>query len=78
MEAFQYALSRYDLMQAQELVTQKATDAQEQASGISALAMMKQLFTTRDTLDPGMFIMEIIKLAFQSGASDIHFQSEEL
>lgn len=78
MEAFQYALSRYDIMQAQELVTQKATDAQEQASGISALAMMKQFFTTRDTLDPGMFIMEIIKLAFQSGASDIHFQSEEL
>lgn len=28
-------------------------------------------------MDPGEFIMQIIRLAFQTGASDLHFQSED-
>lgn len=39
--------------------------------------MMKRLFDSRETMEPGDFIMEIVKLAYQAGASDLHFQSEE-
>jgi len=28
-------------------------------------------------MDPGNFIMEVIRLSFQSGASDLHFQANK-
>jgi type II secretory ATPase GspE/PulE/Tfp pilus assembly ATPase PilB-like protein len=37
---------------------------------------MKQFFSRKNSLDPGEFILEMIRLGFQSGASDIHFQPE--
>jgi type II secretory ATPase GspE/PulE/Tfp pilus assembly ATPase PilB-like protein len=37
---------------------------------------MKQFFTKKDSLDPGEFILEMVRLWFQSGASDMHFQPE--
>ena len=39
--------------------------------------MMQKVFETRDTMEPGDFIMELIRLAFQTGASDLHFQPQE-
>lgn len=39
--------------------------------------MIKEYFDTRESQDPGVFIKEMIRLSFQSGASDLHFQSEE-
>jgi type II secretory ATPase GspE/PulE/Tfp pilus assembly ATPase PilB-like protein len=39
--------------------------------------MIKQILSKKDSTDPGEFILEVVKLAFQSGASDVHFQSEE-
>lgn len=38
---------------------------------------MKTIFSDRDTYDPGDFVLQMVKLAFQAGASDLHFQSEE-
>lgn len=38
--------------------------------------MIKKLFETRSTIEPGQFITEVIRLAFQTGASDLHFQPE--
>jgi type II secretory ATPase GspE/PulE/Tfp pilus assembly ATPase PilB-like protein len=38
---------------------------------------MQKLYEKRDTMDPGEYIMQTISLAFQAGASDLHFQSEE-
>jgi hypothetical protein len=37
---------------------------------------MKQFFEKRESLDPGEFILEMVRLGFQSGASDMHFQPE--
>lgn len=38
---------------------------------------MKEIFESRESQDPGEFIKEIIRLGFQAGASDLHFQAEE-
>jgi type II secretory ATPase GspE/PulE/Tfp pilus assembly ATPase PilB-like protein len=38
---------------------------------------MKKIFEERETMEPGDFIMEFIRLAFQTGASDLHFQPQE-
>jgi type IV pilus assembly protein PilB len=75
--AFAYALGRYDQIQAQESAVAQEKAIEDRASGTSALAMIKQIFAKKDTLEPGDFIMELVKLAFQSGASDVHFQAEE-
>jgi hypothetical protein len=37
---------------------------------------MKQYFTKKASIDPGEFILEMVRLGFQSGASDMHFQPE--
>lgn len=76
-EAFRYALSWYDQIQAEEMAIQKEKDTEATASGVSALSMMKQVFEKRDSMEPGDFITDIVKLAFQSWASDVHFQAEE-
>lgn len=55
----------------------KSDQEQKQAAGKGAIAMIQKLFETRDTMEPGDFIMEIIRLAFQTGASDLHFQPQE-
>lgn len=39
--------------------------------------MIQKIFEKRDTMEPGDFIMELIRLAFQTGASDLHFQPQE-
>lgn len=39
--------------------------------------MIQKVFGVRDTMEPGEFIMELIRLAFQTGASDLHFQPQE-
>ena len=75
--AFSYALGRYDQIQANESALAQEKAIEDMASGTSALAMIKQIFAKKDTLEPGDFIMELVKLAFQSGASDVHFQAEE-
>jgi len=76
-EAFKHALSWYDTIQSQESAQQQEKDTEDKASGVSALSMIKKIFAKKDTTDPGDFISEVVKLAFQSGASDIHFQSED-
>jgi len=76
-EAFAYALSRYDQIESLERAKNQEKQTEDAASGISALSMIKQIFAKKDTTDPGEFISEVVKLAFQSGASDIHFQAED-
>jgi hypothetical protein len=38
----------------------------EKAEGESAISLMKQFFTKKDALDPGEFILEMVRLGFQS------------
>jgi len=76
-EWFKYAMSWYDLLEKEEENKKTAQKAQLQAEWKWALSMIKQLFEKRWDMDPWKFIMEMVRLSFQSGASDLHFQPEE-
>ncbi len=76
-QGFTYAMSRYSDMETIAQQKRTAEKEQKQAAGKWAIAMMQKIFDTRDTIEPGDFIMELIRLAFQTGASDLHFQPQE-
>jgi len=76
-QGFTYAMSWYTDME--NIAEQKRTSEKEQkqAAGKWAIAMIQKIFETRDSMEPGDFIMELIRLAFQTWASDLHFQPQE-
>lgn len=76
-QGFTYAMSWYTDMDI--IAEQKRTseNEQKQAAGKGAIAMIQKVFEKRDEMDPGDFILELIRLAFQTGASDLHFQPQE-
>ena len=76
-QGFAYAMSWYTDMEGIAEQKRKSMTEQKQAAGKWAIAMMQKIFETRDTMEPGDFIMELIRLAFQTGASDLHFQPQE-
>jgi len=76
-EAFTYALGRYNQLEHQEEEKAEEVKVQRQAAGKGALAMINQVFEKRESMEPGEFILEVIRLAFQTGASDCHFQPQE-
>jgi type II secretory ATPase GspE/PulE/Tfp pilus assembly ATPase PilB-like protein len=75
-EGFQEAMKWYDAILTEEANQQEENKNQAEAAGKGAIAVLQKVFAKRDTMDPGEFIMEMVRLAFQSGASDLHFQSE--
>ncbi len=77
VQGFEYALGRYEQILQQEQRLNEEKRAEKQAIGKWAIAVMQKLYEKRDTMDPGEYIMQTISLAFQAGASDLHFQSEE-
>jgi type II secretory ATPase GspE/PulE/Tfp pilus assembly ATPase PilB-like protein len=76
IEGFLYALTWYDDLAKQEAEKQEEHKIQQQAEGKSAIRIIQQLYEKRSTMDPGDFVMEIVRLSFQSGASDLHLQPE--
>ena len=72
VEGFLHALTWYDDLTKQEQEKQQEHTMQQQAEGKSAIAIIQQLYEKRGTMDPGDFVMEIVRLSFQSGASDLH------
>jgi type II secretory ATPase GspE/PulE/Tfp pilus assembly ATPase PilB-like protein len=76
IEGFLHALSWYDDLSKQEEKKQQERTTQQQAEGKSAIKIIQQFYEKRATMDPGEFILEIVRLSFQSGASDLHLQPE--
>lgn len=74
LEWFQEALKWYDQITQQELAQEMKQTQQQQAEWQSAIDVLKNLYDKRASLDPGEFILQIVRYAFQSGASDLHFQ----
>jgi len=74
---FHYAMMRYTDMENIDEQKRKSETEQKQAAGKGAIAMIQKIFETRDTMEPGDFILELIRLGFQTGASDLHFQPQE-
>ena len=76
-QGFTYAMSRYTDMETIAEQKRKWEREQKQAAGKWAIAMIQKIFETRENVDPGEFIMELIRLSFQTWASDLHFQPQE-
>ena len=76
-EGFALALERYDLLEQQEKEKAELRQQSAKAEGKSAISLMKEEFDQRESQDPAQFINTIIRLSFQAGASDLHFQPEE-
>lgn len=76
-EWFQEAIKRYDDYDKLIEWQQKEETKQKQASGEWAIGILKKIFEKRSSMEPWDFIMEIIRLSFQTWASDLHFQPQE-
>lgn len=76
-EWFAYALGRYDQLIKQETRLQEDKRAEKLAIGKWAISIMQKLFQKKDSMDPGEFILQIISMAFQAWASDLHFQPQD-
>ena len=76
VEWFTEWLGWYDQLEAEEKKSEEEKEKREKAEWDSAISLMKQFFGKKGTLDPGEFILEMVRLWFQSGASDMHFQPE--
>ena len=74
---FTYAMSRYNDMEIIAEQKRKEKIEQKEAAGKWAIAMIHKIFEIRDSMEPGDFILELIRLAFQTWASDLHFQPQE-
>jgi len=67
----------YDILEKQIKELDRLQDVQDTVQWQSAVDMMKELFERRWSIKTHDFLLEFIKLAFQSEASDLHFQSEQ-
>jgi len=76
IEWFNEWMKWYDKLDAEEQLVKEEKERREKAEWDSAITLMKQFFSKKDSLDPGEFILEMVRLWFQSGASDMHLQPE--
>ncbi len=76
-QAFAYALKWYDKLK--ELEKKKKEERKKIlfARWKVAEQLIKKLYKEKDKYTEGEFLEKLIKLAFQSGASDLHFQPEK-
>ena len=74
----QHALGRYDRLEKQEKDQVEQYQYAHHVGGEEAIALIKKAYKQKDTLNEGAFIDEILRLSYQAGASDVHFQAEEM
>ncbi len=77
-DSFALALDRYQQLATKEQEAQKTYDYRHNVSWHEAITLIKEAYQKIDSYAEGDFINEILRLAFQSWASDVHFQSEEM
>ncbi len=75
-EWIEIAYTWYQLKQQKDTQIYTEKEAQKNAEGLNAVAMINKVVAKQATMDPGDFIMEMVRLAFQAGSSDLHFQPE--
>lgn len=77
VEGFNEAMKWYDQLEKNEATEAQTAKEQKEAAGRGAIAMIQKLFEERNSKEPWDFIMELVRLSFQAGASDLHFQPQE-
>lgn len=76
-EWFVEALKRYDRREEEKLERLHIHQLRMRAVGQDAITLLQETYTKRATYSEWWFLQEILKLSYQAGASDVHFQSEE-
>lgn len=74
--SFKIALKRYDDISVQETAQEEQRARQQNALGQSAEDMLQKLYAEKQNYDDGNFLHEVIRLTYQAGASDLHFQPQ--
>lgn len=75
-DGFYDAMGWYQQIEDLEAKQKKDFTKTQTAEGKSALKMIQKLYEKKVGMDAGEFILELIRLAFQTWASDLHFQTE--
>ncbi len=74
---FAEALKRYDAREAKKQQQQLTQQQRMHAAWQDAIRLLQETYTKRAGYSEWWFLQEILKLAYQAGASDVHFQTEE-
>ncbi len=72
------ALEWYDQMEAAEAWKKQEYSIRHTVSWQDAFEMIKDTFAQKEHYSENDFINELIRLSYQVGASDVHFQAEEV
>ena len=73
----QIALNWYMQVQQADETQAQILQSQKEATGKNAINQILDLYPNRWSMDPGEFLMQVIRFAFQAWASDMHRQSED-
>lgn len=73
----QLALQRYHQIAEEASAAEQVALQQKEATGNNAITQIMELYPKRWSMDPGEFLLQLIKFAFQAGASDMHRQAED-
>ena len=76
-EWFDECMKWYDQYEEMENEIKIAAEQQRIASWVSAIDTIKQMYEKRNGMDTWDFVFEMVRLSFQTWASDLHFQSQE-
>ncbi len=76
-ESIKHAYKRYDKLEQQKSQKQQKLQYEKTATWANAIKLIKKIYNNPSDYSEKKFITEIIRLSFQSGASDLHFQPEE-
>lgn len=75
--SFEVALKWYDQIEQNEKQAAEDQANKQNALGESAEMMLKKLYDEKQNYEDGQFLHEIIRLTYQAGASDLHFQPQQ-
>lgn len=74
---FAVALKRYDKWEQEQQQQLLVHQQRIHAAGQDAILLLQETYKKRAGYSEGWFLQEILRLAYQAGASDVHFQTEE-
>lgn len=75
-DSFKIAINWYSQISQEEKEEAEERALQQNALGQSAEDMLQKLYNEKQNYEDGKFLGEIIRLTYQAGASDLHFQPE--
>ena len=77
-KSFFYAFKWYDYLKQLEEKSRKEEEEFKKARWQKAIQLIKKLYEEKQKYTEWQFIIDLIRLSYQAGASDLHFQPEEI